>query len=109
MEDGYTTGWFSLSDGDQKVVVDEVWPDFKFGYYGQAQSASINLTFNVSDYPPPNNQVYSFGPYPITASTKWINPRMRGRLMSVTVGSNDLGSFWRTGNIRFRIQPDGRY
>jgi hypothetical protein len=29
--------------------------------------------------------------------------------VSIKVDSNDIGSFWRIGNIRYRIQPDGKY
>jgi len=50
-----------------------------------------------------------YGPYTVSTATNWFNPRIRARLLSVGLSSNDLNSFWRIGNIRYRIQPDGRY
>ena len=52
-------------------------------------------------------QVY--GPYQVNTNTNWFNPRIRTRLLSIGLSSNDLDSFWRIGNIRYRLQPDGRY
>ena len=91
----FTTGYFALSDGDQKIYVDEWWPDMKWGYYGGAASASVQLTFNVADFPGQTPQTY--GPYTVTQATQWINPRFRGRLVSITISSDDVGSFWRIG------------
>ena len=101
------TGWFSISDGDYQTTVDQVWPDMKFGYYGGAQNASVQLTFYVANYPGDTPQVY--GPYTVTQSTKYISPRFRGRLVSIGVSSGDVGTFWRLGGIRYRAAPDGRY
>lgn len=101
------TGWFAIADGDQMTYVDQVWPDMKWGYFGGAQSATVNMTFYVADYPGQTPKVY--GPYPVTQSTQYISPRFRGRLMSIELSSNDVGSFWRIGNIRYRIKPDGKF
>jgi hypothetical protein len=103
----FQTGYFALSDADVKMFIDQVWPDMKWGYYGGTQNAQVNLTFYVTDYAgqPP----LSYGPFNLTQSTTYITPRFRGRLVSIKVESDDLGSFWRIGNIRYRIQPDGKY
>lgn len=107
MNSTFTTGYFALSDGDQKIYIDEVWPDMKWGTYGGTATANVQITFNVTDFPGQTPATY--GPYTVTQQTQWINPRMRGRLMSITLSSGDLGSFWRLGLPRYRIQPDGRY
>jgi hypothetical protein len=103
----FTTGYYAMSDGDVKTFVDQVWPDMKWGEYGGAQSATVNITFNVTDYP--GQAPTTFGPYPVTVNTTFITPRFRGRLVSITLSSNDLGSFWRIGNIRYRLQQDGKF
>lgn len=103
----FQTGYFALSDGDWKVFVDQMWPDMKWGYYGADQIASVRVTFYVADYPGQTPQVH--GPYTVTQATEYITPRFRGRLVSIRVSSNDLGSFWRLGNIRYRMSADGRY
>ena len=105
----FTTGWFAMADGNNKVYADQVWPDAKYvdyGVHGQTP-AQLKLTFTLADYP--NSTTWSYGPYTVTQGTTYISPRMRGRLMQITVSSDDLGSFWRLGHIRYRIQEDGRF
>ncbi len=103
----FQTGWFALEDGNLKTFLDQVWPDMKWGYYNGAQSASVKITFFAADYP--GGPVLTHGPYTVTESTTYITPRLRGRLVSVRIESDDVGSFWRLGNIRYRIQSDGKF
>lgn len=103
----FQTGDFSIADGDSMMFVDQVWPDMKWGYYGGSQNATVNITFNVSNYPGDTPQTY--GPYALTKSVQYISPRFRGRLVSLTVSSNDIGSFWRMGGLRYRFSPDGKF
>jgi len=107
MDSYFQTGYFVLSDADVKMFIDQVWPDMKWGYYGGTQGANVLLTFYVTDYPGQTPLVY--GPYTLTQATTYITPRFRGRLVSIRIESNDIGSFWRLGNFRYRIQSDGRF
>lgn len=100
------TGYFALSDGDLKTFVDQLWPDMKWGLYGGSQNAQVKITFYVVDYP---GQTPRISEYLVSASTTYITPRIRGRLVSIRIESDDLGSFWRLGNIRYRLQPDGKF
>jgi hypothetical protein len=101
------TGYFALSEGDVKTFIDQVWPDMKWGPYGQIQNANVQITFYTADYPGDTPSV--FGPFTVTQATQFITPRFRARLVSIRIGSADVGSFWRLGNIRYRLQPDGKY
>ena len=103
----FRTGYFTMADGDLKTFVDQVWPDMKWGYYGGTQNATVNLTFYVADYP--GQTPTQFGPYPLTQSTTFVTPRFRGRLVSIELSSSDYDSFWRIGNIRYRLQQDGKF
>ena len=107
MVSSFQTGYFVMTEADYKMFVDQVWPDFKWGYYGGTQNANILLTFYVTDYPGETPTAY--GPYTLTQATKYITPRFRGRLVSIKIESNDIGSFWRIGNTRYRFQQDGKY
>jgi hypothetical protein len=107
MPSSFQTGYFAMSEADVLTFVDQVWPDMKWGYYGGAQNATINITFYVTDYPGQTPQ--TFGPYPVTQNTTFISPRFRGRLVSIGISSNDTGSFWRMGNMRYRLQADGKF
>ena len=103
----FTTGYFTIAEGELKTFVDQVWPDMKWGFYDQAQNATVNMTFYVTDYPGDTPRVY--GPYPLTKATQYITPRFRGRLVSIKMESNDLNSFWRIGAMRYRFQQDGKF
>ena len=107
MNSFFRTGYFAMSEADVKSFVDEVWPDMKWGFYEGSQIATVNMTFYVTDFAGQAPDVY--GPYPMTKNTTWFNPRFRGRLVSIQLSSDDLNSFWRLGNIRYRVQQDGRY
>jgi hypothetical protein len=103
----FQTGYFALTEADVKMFIDQVWPDMKWGYFGGSQNATVELTFYAADYP--GSTPYTYGPYSLTQGTEFITPRFRGRLVSIKVESQDLGSFWRIGNMRYRIQQDGKY
>jgi len=107
MISSFQTGYFVITEANVKMFIDQIWPDMKWGYFGGTQNANIKLTFYVTDYPAPTPLTY--GPYTLTQSIKFITPRLRGRLVSIKIESDDIGSFWRLGNIRYRFQPDGRF
>ena len=115
IDSNFTTGYFSMMEGDQQVFVDQVWPDMKWNTYsGSAQPATVYLTINSVNYP--GDTPISYGPYPITQQTEYLSVRVRGRLFSFTIGSTDANGvpvggeqFWRLGKIRYRLAPDGKY
>lgn len=106
MVSNFQTGYFALAEGDFKIFVDWVWPDFKFGQFDQAQSAAVQISFLVVDYPSDTPTVY--GPYTVTQATEYFYTRFRGRLVAIKIGSSDLGSFWRIGLVRYRFSQDGK-
>ena len=107
MHSSFQTGYFVITEADNKMFVDQVWPDMKWGYYGGTQGANVKLTFYVTDYA--GQTPITYGPYNLTQNTTYITPRFRGRLVSIKMESQDIGSFWRLGNTRYRFQPDGKY
>ena len=103
----FKTGYFAIQDGDLKTFVDQVWPDMKWGLYNATnQGATVTITFYTADYPGDTPKTYS---YTVTQGTQFVTPRLRARLVAIKIESNDLGSFWRVGNIRYRYQPDGKF
>jgi hypothetical protein len=107
MNSSFTTGYFALADGDEKTFLDQLWPDMKWGYYNGVQDADVSITFYTTDYPGRTPTVH--GPYTVTQDTDYITPRIRARLIAIKVSSSDVGSFWRLGNIRYRVQQDGKF
>lgn len=102
----FTTGYTVIGNGEDLSQVDQVIPDFKWGTFAGAQTAQIQLTFNVVDFPGQTPRQY--GPYTVTQQTQYLWVRFRGRQVSVTVTSADLGSFWRLGLIRYRWRATGK-
>lgn len=102
----FTTGYFMIGDGEDFAFVDQIIPDFKYGTYSGSPSAQIQLTFNLINYP--GDTPTSYGPYTFTSTMEYLSVRLRGRQMSITVATNDVGSFWRLGRVRYRWRPDGR-
>ena len=107
IEASFQTGYFALTEANVKMFIDQVWPDMKWGYFEGPQNATVQLTFYATDYP--GATPYAYGPFNLTQATTYITPRFRGRLVSIKMDSEDLGSFWRIGNMRYRIQEDGKY
>ena len=107
MDSWFQSGYFSIAEGDMMSFIDLVWPDMKWGQLGQAQTAQVQISFLVANYPGDTPTVY--GPYTVTQATQYFNTRLRGRLVAVKIESNDLGSFWRIGAIRYRFAPDGKF
>ena len=107
MNSYFQTGYFALTEADVKTFIDQVWPDMKWGYFDGTQGANVLLTFYITDYP--GTAPVAYGPYTLTQATTYITPRFRGRLVAIRIESNDIGSFWRLGNIRYRAQSDGKY
>jgi len=101
-----TTGYSRLAQGEDLIFVDWMLPDMKWGEWPGPNNAVLNFTFNVVDYPGQTPRVY--GPYSASKQTPYISPRFRGRFMSMKIESDDLGSFWRLGSIRYRYAPSGR-
>ncbi len=101
----FETGYFTIAEGERLAFVDFIVPDMKFGTYGSS-GASCEITISAVDYPGETPRVY--GPVTFTSTTQYLNPRLRGRFMSLAITSNDLGSFWRIGGIKYRFAAAGR-
>ncbi len=103
----YQTGYFEIGDGQFQTFVDFVLPDMIYGMTGSLPNATVLITFYVAQYPGDTPLV--FGPYSTMASSTYISTRFRGRLVSVKIESNDVGTWWRSGNMRYRWTSDGRF
>lgn len=108
MDSFFETGYFVAGDGENFSVVDHFEPDMKWGTIttSSQQSAQLQVTLSTQKYP--NDVVYANPVLTMTSTTSYLTPRLRGRQMKWRVESNDLGSFWRMGNTRYRWQTDGR-
>lgn len=106
MNPSFTTGYWTIGNGQDFAVVDYILPDFKYGTIAGTADANILATFYVRDGP--NDTVRTYGPFEITTATKYVPVRFRGREMAMKIESNDNDSFWRVGAVRFRYAMSGR-
>lgn len=102
----FTTGWFAIEEGRQMVFLDRIYPDFKWGLFNGSQNANINVTVYAVKYP--GDTPVTYGPFSLSETSQFISQRLRARYIKLQVSSDDVGSFWRLGNIRVRWSPDGR-
>lgn len=102
----FTTGYFYLIEGEDFAFVDQFLPDFKWGLFNGAQTASVQITFSVINFPGDTPRTY--GPYTMTNATDKLDVRFRGRQFSMSITSTDQNTWWRIGKCRFRYAPDGR-
>lgn len=86
------TGFIKIADGWEFSFLERIIPD------AILQNANLQFTFFFQDYPG-EAALYTVGPLSFTAAVNYLIVRGRGRLMSVQVGSSDLGSFWRLGEV----------
>ena len=104
------TGTFRLADGEEFQFIDYMVPDFKFGEQGQPQTATLLITVIGEAFPsdPANSRQVTVGPFTVTQATPFFEPRIRSRDFQLVIQSQDVGSFWRGGLIRYRRMSDGR-
>ena len=107
MLSSFQTGYFQLNEADNLIFIDQIWPDMKWGTYSGNPNATVQITFYVTNYP--GDTPVQYGPYTMTQATEYISVRIRARLMAFNISSNDVGTFWRLGAIRYRYQIDGRF
>jgi hypothetical protein len=104
----FQTGLFTLTNGEDKVFVDKVSPDFKWSAVS-GTSASATIAMTLIGYEEPDDQApASYGPYSVTSANRFFNPRLRARYLAFAIGGADLGSFARLGAVKFRYAPDGK-
>ena len=97
-----TTGIMMIAEGEETTFVRDFIPDIA----AQGTSPTIEWTFFFYDYPNKPPRVH--GPFTTTQATPIIHPRGRGRGFQIQIAGNDLGTFARLGNCRYRGQVDGK-
>lgn len=108
MEPLFESGYWAINEGNDLAFVDWVIPDMQYSTYNQLLSTPANLSVTLSAVDYPGDIPRTYGPYPYNQQTGYINTRLRGRFMAITVTSSDMNSFWRLGRVKYRWAPVGR-
>lgn len=64
-------------------------------------SGTLQVTVSCKKWP--NGAATEKGPYPINASTEYVDVRAKGRQMQVTYGSAGTNDEWRLGDVRYDV------
>ena len=94
-----------LGDGEQIMFIDRMIPD-------ATVSGTLNFYIKTRKHPADSYTVkgednLGNAIFPITTSTKKINPRARGRQVAIRFKSSLVGDNWRLGATRLDMNPDG--
>ena len=90
---------FDIGQGDSLMFVRRFVPDFFI-------EGSVNVRMRTKYYPLSDfvqEAIGDVGPH-----TTRIDTRIRGRQLALRIKSKDLGNFWKYGDARIDMQPDGR-
>ena len=99
------SGDFAFVDGGQGeflMKIKRFIPDFK------VISGNATVTLKIKSFPSETKASSLLGPFTITASTKKIDTRTRGRLVALRIENTTTDENWRFGSFRADVQPDGR-
>ena len=101
LESSLESGDVDIDDGEYLMHVRKVVPDFK------TLDGSISLTLNGKEYPGSSETIASTA-QTITATTKFVNPRIRARQVSVSLVTTAVGDDWRMGTLRLDVKQHGK-
>ena len=92
-----------VDEGTYHAVVRKMIPDFK------TLVGSVDLSLTAKAYPSSGGvEVVNKGPFTITPTTAFVNPRIKGRQISFRIQSDALGDDWRMGTWRAQFKRKGR-
>lgn len=95
------SGDVEIGSGDSMMLLKMVVPDFK------RLTGSIDLTVKARRYPQDSEQI-SESTGTIISTTKFLNPRIKGRQVSLRLDTDAIGDDWRMGQVRVKAKAYGR-
>lgn len=102
----FETGYFHYAEGEEFPFIDMIVPDMKWATINSTTSATLSL--EVASQKWPNDLGFMGDTLTMTSTTEYMMARVRGRQIKFTAQSSDEGSWWRMGDISYRIATDGR-
>lgn len=95
------TGYIEIENGGELVFVDKFIPDFK-----DLSGNNMKVSFRYKKYPQEATESVK-GPYLVRNNTDKINPHVRARQVALTFDVSAVGSYYKFGDHRLQMQPDG--
>jgi len=101
------TGFIKIASGEEYAFLERLIPDCILSNSTPTTLSTLQFTLYFQDYPLAQS-TYTVGPLSFTSAVQYLIVRGRGRLVSIKIGSIDLGSFWRLGECLYVGAPSGR-
>jgi hypothetical protein len=95
------TGYTDIKDGKDLLFVDTLIPD-----YLPEENLNVNMTVYTKKYPADPNIVVK-GPFAVNSSTQKVSMRARGRQMKLRYSTSTTNGYFRVGDVRVNVKPDG--
>lgn len=108
LDSGFMSGWFELAEGEQFLFIERIFPDFVISSGGE-----ISMTVYLADDMAATlsssiDQIRTYGPFMVTASTPFFIVGGRGRLCQIQVQCTSANTFYRYGKPLAVVAADGR-
>lgn len=100
------TGFFKIAEGLEYTFIERLIPDAIL-QNSENRTTTLQITLYFQDYPN-TSPIYTVGPLTFTQAVSYLIVRGRGRFVSIRIGSNDAGSFWRLGEMLYFGSGSGR-
>lgn len=99
MNERLESGYIDQADGDPFTHVERLVPDWA------RLAGGLRVYVSIADYP--GGPVRVRGPFTVTAGTKYVGSRGRGRALAVTIEGDGVGGDWRLGALRAMVSSVG--
>lgn len=96
------SGDVEIGEGEMLMIVTQIIPDFK------TLTGSVDLRLKAKKYPHSTSYDSDSGNLAVSSTTEFVNPRVRGRQVSLSITSDAVGDAWRMGTNRLGLKPYGK-
>lgn len=96
------SGDVELGDGNMLMLVNKVVPDFR------TLTGSVTMRLQGKKYPHSSSYESDSGNLPVSSNTEFLNPRIKGRQVTLSISSSAVGDAWRMGTNRVALKQYGK-
>jgi len=96
------SGDVEIGEGGMLMIVTAIIPDFK------RLTGNVSMRLQAKKYPHSSSYESDSGNLTVNSATKFVNPRVKGRQVTLSLSSSAVGDSWRMGTNRVGLKPYGK-
>ena len=96
------SGDVEIQEGGMLMIVTSLIPDF------ETLTGSVDMRLKAKKYPHSSSYDSDSGALAVTSATEFINPRVKGRQVTLSITSDAVGDAWRMGTNRIGLKAYGK-